>query len=211
MHDRDSKLRLIKSQQAEDACLRLVDHWSSLADLDFNRCTDDLTATPPWKAMTHATTYLAYLHDGVSSSSYSIVNSSVYSDFWTVLTNLYRSTPCNHQVALTLCTKILLAEVGQYTSKLAVCGEMDGFYQAVEEMRTAAQAQAQDGNRELLPLLNVSVDVFPSPAKLTMSIARTSSDPGSGPPHDQDEHSSRRIRFVRPLCLLYIPRRSTRN
>jgi hypothetical protein len=163
MHDRDSKLHLIKSQQAEDACLRLVDHWSALTDLDFNRCTDDLITTPAWKSMTRATTYLAYLHDGARFSSRSIIDSSVYSVFWCVLANLYRSIPYNHLLALARCTTILLAEVGHYTSKLAVCKEMDGFYQAVEEMRSVAQVQVQDGDRELITLLSVSIDMFLCP------------------------------------------------
>jgi hypothetical protein len=190
IHCRDTTLGLIRSKQTEDACLRLVNHWSALADLDFNRCTDDLITTPAWKSITRATTYLAYLHSVMGSSSYSIVDPSVYSDFWIVFANLYRSTPCNHQVALARCTKTLLAELGQYTSKLAVCKEMDGFYQAVEEMRNAAQAQAQDKHRELIPLLNVSLDVFLCPANLTTPIARISSDPGSGLRNDQDKHSS---------------------
>jgi hypothetical protein len=195
MHNRDTTLELINSKQTEDACLRLVDHWRGLTDLDLTRGVDDLIATPAWKTMTHATTYLAYLHGPsyyLSSLGYQtqmpILCSSVFSGFWTILANLYRSTPCNHQIVLACCTKILLAEVGQYTSKLTVCKEMDGFYQVVEEMRNAAQEQTQDEHRELLPLLNVSTDVFRCPAKLTVTIARTSSDPGSGPPRDQGEH-----------------------
>jgi hypothetical protein len=216
MHDRDPALGLINSKEIEDACLRLVDHWRALTDLDLSMSADDLIATPAWKMMTRATTYLAYLHGGSFryqgwSQHTSILCPSVCSDFWTVLANLYRSTPCNHQITLARCTKILLAEFGQYTSKLAVCKEMDGFYQAVEEMRSAAQVQTQDEHRELILLLNVSFDVFLCPAKLTTTIARTSSDLGSGPRNDQDKHSSRGIYFIRPLCLLYIPRCSTRN
>jgi hypothetical protein len=217
MHSRDTTLGLINSKQTEDACLRLVDYWRALTDLDLTTGADDLIATPAWKSMTRATTYLAYLHDASYvyecgwTLQISIVCSPVFSAFWITLANLYRSTSCKHQVVLARCTKTLLAEFGQYTSKLAVCNEMDGFYQAVEEMRTAAQAQALDEHRELLPLLNVSIGVFPSPAKLTTAIARTSSDPGSGPRNDQGGHSSWRICFIRSLCLLYIPRRSTGN
>jgi hypothetical protein len=194
MHNRETTLGLINSKQTEDACLRLVDYWRALTDLDLTMSDDDLIATPAWKSMTRATTYLAYLHGGPyyipsrGCQRISILHSSVFSAFWFALANLYRSTPWEHQLTLTRCTKILLAEVDQYTSKLAVCNEMDGFYQAVEEMRSAAQAQTQDEHCELISLLNVSVDVFPSLAKLT--IARTSSDPGFGPRNDQDEHSS---------------------
>jgi hypothetical protein len=127
----------------------------------------------------------------------------VFSAFWLTLANLYQCTPCDHQqLTLARCTKTFLAEIGQHTSKLAVCKEMNEFYQAVEEMQIAAQTH---GHRKvLIRLLNVSIDVFLCLVKLTTIVSRTSSKPGSGPPRDQDEHSSRRICFIRPLCLLYI-------
>jgi hypothetical protein len=212
MHDRDPALGLINSKEIEDACLRLVDHWHALTDLDLSMSADDLIATPAWKSMTRATTYLAYLHGGLYyfpsgryQTNISLLYSSVFSAFWLTLANLYRCTPCDHQqLTLARCTKTFLAEIGQHTSKLAVCKEMDEFYQTVEEMQIAAQAH---GHRKvLLRLLNVSIDVFLCLVKLTTIVSRTSSKPGSGPPRDQDELSSRRICFIRPL----FPRRSTR-
>jgi hypothetical protein len=64
MHDRDPALGLISSKEIEDACLRLVNYWRTLTDLDLSMSAEDLIATPAWKSVTRATTYLAYLHGG---------------------------------------------------------------------------------------------------------------------------------------------------
>jgi hypothetical protein len=159
MHDRDPTLGLINSKQTEDACLRIVvDHWHPLMCLDLTMSTDDLIATPMWKLLTRAMPYLAFLADKPYLSSESryidpVLNPSVFSAFWITLTTLYRSTHLSNQLALAHRTYILLAEFSPHVSKLAVCKEMDGFYQTVEAIHGAAPSEHQD----LVSVLNVSI------------------------------------------------------
>jgi hypothetical protein len=159
MHDRDPTLGLIISKHIEDACLRtIVEHWHPLMRLDLTMHIDDLIATAAWKSLTRAMTYLLFLRDQTYylpsiMRSIPILNPSVFSAFWVTLTTLYRSTHLNNQLALARWTDVLLKEFNSHASRLAVCKEMDGFYQSVEEMRSAAPSEHQ----EFISVLNVSI------------------------------------------------------
>jgi hypothetical protein len=158
LHNRDRTLGLVNSKQTEDACRRVVvEYWDPLMRLDLSMPTDDLIATPAWKSLTCAMTYLAFLQGQTYLSSEdrfngSILNPSVYSAFWITLAALYRSTHLSNQLALARWTDVLLKGFNSHASKLAVCKEMDGFYQSVEEMQNAAPSEHQ----ELVSVLNVS-------------------------------------------------------
>jgi hypothetical protein len=163
MHDRDPSLGLVNSKQTEDACLRIiVEHWHPLMHLDLTRHVNDLIDTPAWKSLTSAMTYLAFLHDDAYLSSggrlLPILTTSVYSGFWTTLTTLYRSTQLSNWLALARWTNLLLTKFSSHASRLVVCKEMDGFYQSVEEMQSAAAS----GHQELISVLNVRIAYYVS-------------------------------------------------
>jgi hypothetical protein len=191
MHNRDPPLGLINSKQTEDACLRvIVEHWHPLIDLDLAICTDSLTATPAWKSLNRAMRYLVYLNGEtyLPGEGYMdpVLNSSVYAAFWIALETLYRSTHLSNQLALARWTYVLLTQFSHDASKLAVCNEMDGFYETIEETRSAAPSEHQ----ELISVLNVSI----TPPVFLFSgteptLSRTSSGAGSGPRRDQNKHS----------------------
>jgi hypothetical protein len=144
MHGRDPTLGLINSKQIEDACLRIiVEHWHSLMRLDLILHTDDLIATPAWKSLTRAMTYLAFLNSQKYLSREDryidpILDCSIYMEFWTTLAALYQSTHLSYQLGLARWTNILLTEFNPHASNLAACKEMVGFYQIVEKMQRAA-------------------------------------------------------------------------
>jgi hypothetical protein len=160
MHALDQTLGLVNTAQIEAACFRFADHWRALRRLDLDLLASDVLATPIWRSIDHALTYMVYLHEGPNSysgQSFSVIRAPAFSAFWVELNSVLKSTPSSGQVVLAHCINVLLKKHGARISKLAVSPEMDAFYLTVSEKRDAAKGSH---DHPLVALLEVSRGVI---------------------------------------------------
>jgi hypothetical protein len=159
VNEADPRLELLGTKQSQDACLRLVNNWDLLRNLDLDTSLSDLTRSLSWTSSIQATKYLSYLfdkqviHNGLGKY-YSVTDDSVFSTFWSGLNNVYQSTPPTQKTRLTSIVKAYLAEIGGAVFRSGVSLEMDAFYKTLENDRNAAQTKDK-WDPTLANLLNV--------------------------------------------------------